>query len=100
MKKLMISMCCLALLSTSCGSDDDGDDGLSCSEATQNTVTALTNFTNSESEPGSYEDLCNAYKLALQQQKEACGDSSGTIQSIIDGLGDCVDDVSTNEENN
>ena len=90
MRKIFLPMLCLSLVLMSCGSDDDGDGGLSCSEATQNTLTAITNFNDSDS--GSYENLCNAYKLALEQQKEACGDSSGTIQTIIDGLGDCTDD--------
>jgi hypothetical protein len=74
----------------SCG-DDDSENGLSCAEATQNTFTALSNFTNAGSTD--YETLCNAYKLNLQQQKDACGDPSGQIQTILDGLGDCTEDV-------
>ncbi len=35
-------------------------------------------------------DLCNAYKAALQNKIAACGDSDGSIQSIIDGLGNCA----------
>ena len=90
MKKLIIPILCMALVFVSCG-DDDSDNGLSCSEATQNTATALSNFTNADE--SNFEALCNAYKLALQQQNTACGDPSGTIQIIIDGLGDCLDDV-------
>jgi hypothetical protein len=38
------------------------------------------------------EDLCNAYKNALDFQIEVCGDD-GTLQSIIEGLGDCLPEV-------
>ena len=94
MKKIYISIFCLTL-ALSC-SEDEIQSALSCSEATQNTAAALTNFTDATS--GDYEAFCNAYKLTLQQQKDACGDSSGTIQTIIDGLGDCsVDDVNVEE---
>ena len=34
-------------------------------------------------------DLCNAYKTALINQINACGDD-GTLQTIIDDLGDCT----------
>ncbi|MDB9782133.1 hypothetical protein OAE03_00795 [Winogradskyella sp.] len=36
------------------------------------------------------EDLCNAYKVALQNQITECGDTNGTLQQIIDDLGDCA----------
>lgn len=88
MKKLLYSICCISVLFVSCGSDDDSDNGLTCAEATQNTLTALSNLTNEGS--NNYEALCNAYKLNLEQQKAACGDSSGQIQLILDGLGDCT----------
>nr|WP_321236664.1 hypothetical protein [uncultured Psychroserpens sp.] len=100
MKKLVILICCMTLVYVSCNSsDDDGgsdDDGLSCSEATQNTAMALANLTNGDE--NDYEALCNAYKVTLEQQISACGDSTGTIQTIIDGLGDC--EVSDNQSNN
>lgn len=98
MKKLLYSICCVSILFVSCG-DDDSENGLSCAEATQNTFTASANLINAGS--GDYETLCNAYKLNLQQQKDACGDSSGQIQTILDGLGDCDDiiDIGTNGDN-
>ncbi|MBR9847304.1 MAG: hypothetical protein GYB35_14915, partial [Algicola sp.] len=34
-------------------------------------------------------DLCNAYKAALQNQITVCGDPNGSLQNIIDSLGDC-----------
>ncbi len=36
-----------------------------------------------------YTQVCNAYKLALQNKITACGDDDGSIQTIIDELGDC-----------
>lgn len=35
------------------------------------------------------EDLCNAYKTALENQIAECGDNDGSLQAIIDDLGDC-----------
>ncbi|WP_460219246.1 hypothetical protein [Psychroserpens sp. MEBiC05023] len=100
MKKFMIALCCVALVFTSCNSsDDDGggdDDGLTCSEATQNTLMALASLNNGDE--NDYEALCNAYKITLEQQIEACGDPNGTIQGVIDDLDDC--EVSNNQSNN
>ena len=38
------------------------------------------------------EDLCNAYKNALEYQIDVCGDD-GLLQSIIGELGDCIPEV-------
>lgn len=35
------------------------------------------------------EDLCNAYKEALENQIAECGDDNGSLQAILDDLGDC-----------
>ena len=40
-------------------------------------------------------NLCNAYKSALQNQISFCGDPNGSIQAIIDDLGDCSSTAST-----
>ncbi|WP_431137596.1 hypothetical protein [Psychroserpens mesophilus] len=34
--------------------------------------------------------LCNEYKVALQNKITFCGDTNGSIQAIIDDLGDCA----------
>ena len=98
MRKLLLMMFCLTFVLVSCSNSDDdgGDDTLSCSEATQNTLTAATNFANAG--PNDFETLCNLYRISLQQQIDSCGDSNGTLQAILDDLGDCEDDVSI--ENN
>ncbi|WP_296311399.1 hypothetical protein [Winogradskyella sp. UBA3174] len=41
-------------------------------------------------EDNTNEDLCNAYKAALQNQIAECGDDNGSLQTIIDDLGDCT----------
>ena len=40
-------------------------------------------------------DLCNAYKTALQNQITVCGDPNGSIQNIIDSLGNCTSATTT-----
>ncbi|OUR91055.1 hypothetical protein A9Q87_11300 [Flavobacteriales bacterium 34_180_T64] len=61
-----------------------GDD---CENATTAVNLAQVNFENAN--PDFYTDLCNTYKLALQNQIDECGDD-GSIQAIIDGLEDCT----------
>jgi len=34
--------------------------------------------------------LCNAYKTALQNQITECGDTNGSLQAIVDDLGECT----------
>lgn len=61
-----------------------------CEEATTVVDAALTTY-NDALANGTAEDIqqaCQAYKTALEGQIEACGDESGNIQAIIDGL-DC-----------
>ena len=61
-----------------------------CITAAQNTGTAATNFVNATD--SNFTQLCNDYKTALESQIGLCGDPSGTLQQIIDGLGDCSGD--------
>ncbi|MEM5566205.1 hypothetical protein WNY78_13880 [Psychroserpens sp. AS72] len=37
-----------------------------------------------------YTSLCNAYKVALENEIVQCGDDDGSIQAEIDALGDCI----------
>lgn len=62
---------------------------VSCQQATTNLATATTSF--SEVVPGDaqYAQFCNAYRTALQDALSSCGDTTGTLQGIMDGLGDC-----------
>ncbi len=62
-----------------------------CEDAIALTMTAQVNFLNASD--SSYLSLCGAYKTALQNQIESCGDENGSLQEIIDGLGNCSPDV-------
>lgn len=61
-----------------------------CITAAQNTASAASDFTNATAD--NFSELCNAYRTALQSQIVNCGDDSGTLQQVIDGLGNCTDD--------
>lgn len=60
---------------------------ISCEEAVYNTANAAFALVNATDE--NYTELCLAYKTALQNQIEACGDEDGTLQEAYDALGDC-----------
>ncbi|WCO03040.1 hypothetical protein [Psychroserpens ponticola] len=60
----------------------------SCNVSSQNVIDAALAFTQATDE--TYELLCMAYKTALQNQIQFCGDPDGSLQAIIDSLGDCL----------
>lgn len=67
-------------------------DSLNCPAANNNCETAQTATDAAESAynaDNTNTSLCNAYKAALQNEIAQCGDTDGSLQSIIDGLGDC-----------
>jgi len=63
---------------------------LDCLTATQEYLTAASNFV--DATDANYTELCNIYKVALENQIVACGDPTGGIQTLIDSLGDCLSD--------
>ena len=69
---------------------DDGPNATSCVDAIQNTADAANAFV--QATPTNYSQLCNAYVSALEDQLAFCGDDTGAIQTLIDGLGDCNSD--------
>lgn len=62
---------------------------VTCQQAIVNSSTAAGAF--GELSPGDdgYTEACNAYKTALQQQINACGDPGGALAAFLAGLGDC-----------
>ncbi|MEM5566206.1 hypothetical protein WNY78_13885 [Psychroserpens sp. AS72] len=90
MKKLNLIFCLVIVnLTFNCSSDSsDGDDPIDCTEATQAVATALSDF--NDANELNYADKCNAYKTALQNLQQSCGDEGVDIQAIIDNLGDCT----------
>lgn len=68
------------------------DTNNSCNVASNFASSAETAYNNDTTNA----DLCDAYRAALQNQINVCGDSTGEIQTIIDGLGDCTSGGGTN----
>ena len=66
--------------------DCQGSQNSDCDSATAEASSAETDFNNANDT--NYTQLCNAYKTALQNKIDACGDD-GSIQAIIASLGDC-----------
>lgn len=71
------------------GVADDTGQSQACLNAIAVAATTQTNLNNVDPTGPQYTQFCNAYKTALQVQIQACGDVDGSIQTIIDGLGDC-----------
>ncbi len=69
--------------------DDGIDTTISCEEAIQNTGTATTIFASVTPDDVNYTQLCLVYQNALQDQIDACGDDDGTLQAILNALGNC-----------
>ncbi|MBT8266264.1 MAG: hypothetical protein KJO41_00380 [Bacteroidia bacterium] len=66
------------------------DNGSICLQATQQVAIAFLAFNAADSTSPEYPDICLAYKNALTAQINACGDSSGNLQALVDSLGDCL----------
>lgn len=60
----------------------------SCDTAIANSGIAENNLNNAPD--NMYTQFCNVYVITLEEQIDVCGDASGDIQTIIDGLGDCT----------
>lgn len=100
MKKLIFLTSIFCLLSAfTCdnepleGDFSDPDPNAACVEATQDTAAAVTAFV--DATDSNYTELCNAYQSALQAQIAACGDDTGSLQGLVDALGDCLNDQPT-----
>lgn len=66
-----------------------------CETAIANSGIAEVNLNNAPA--NMFTQFCSVYVMTLEEQIEICGDADGSIQAIIDGLGDCnntqVDDA-------
>jgi hypothetical protein len=85
--KLISGVAFLVLLSFSCSSDNSNTQ-VNCEEISAQTLASEDAFNNATA--ANHTELCNAYKAALQNQINSCGDTSGDLQAIIDDLGDCI----------
>ncbi len=70
------------------GGNNSGNNG-NCQDATQDLAIAAGAFSEVSQGDPDYTARCNAYKAALEDVIDACGDNEGTWQAIIDALGDC-----------
>ena len=66
------------------------NNGSSCLQATQQANIAFSAFNLTDTSMTNYTELCNTYKLALINKINICGDSDGSQQAIVDGLGTCI----------
>jgi len=66
------------------------DNGSSCLQATQQVNSALAVFTATDITMPDYTDACNAYKTALVNKIDTCGDPDGSDQLLVDSLGTCI----------
>ncbi|MDG5491431.1 hypothetical protein [Psychroserpens sp. SPM9] len=92
MKKILTLFLCATILSfVSCEDEPlEGDfvtGGITCEQATINTAEAALNFLGVNDD--NYQQLCVAYKNALDDQIQACGDPDGTLEAAVNALGDC-----------
>ncbi|WP_353780077.1 DUF6252 family protein [Winogradskyella sp. 3972H.M.0a.05] len=61
-----------------------------CLQATQALLFAEQEFNNTDTGSPEYPEVCNNYKVALQESIDACGDENGDLQTLLAGLGDCL----------
>lgn len=62
---------------------------ISCETATNNVILAEQAFSQTNPSMENYGGVCNNYKNQLTYKKSSCGDPDGSIQTLIDSLGDC-----------
>lgn len=67
----------------------------SCENAIIVVAVAENNLSNATADL--YTQYCNGYVSALQEQIEICGDPSGEIQAVINGVGDCSQSTSNED---
>lgn len=66
------------------------DNGSVCLQATQAVSLTQSAYDVTDITMPNYSDACNAYKDALNAKITACGDENGSIQAIVESLGDCI----------
>jgi len=90
--KLIAIVLFLAVIMPSCSSDSEGNDteDLTCVDALNATMEASQAF--EAATDANYTQLCAAYKAALMVQIDICGDVNGSLQAMVDDLGDCTID--------
>jgi hypothetical protein len=70
----------------SCSSSDNSTPN--CDDLVAATAAAQQAYAGSTS--SNHNQLCNAYKTALQNEIATCGDPDGSLQALVTDLGDCT----------
>ncbi|MFD1063774.1 hypothetical protein ACFQ1Q_11005 [Winogradskyella litorisediminis] len=101
MKKIL-SLLCVFLLCSAFQCDDEPLEGefvtdteAACQIASLNTAEAALAFLAADDE--NYTEICTNYRATLEAQIIACGDADGSLQAIIEELGDCVNNDNPND---
>jgi hypothetical protein len=76
------------LLMFSCSKSEENNTNNSCAENVSITLIAKQEFENATNV--NKNSLCNAYKAALQNEINSCGDTNGQLLLTINDLNDCV----------
>lgn len=96
MKKLKVFLAFaivnIALVSCSSNDDNSNNPQVTCDDAIAATAAAAQAYSTATAE--NFVARCNAYRDALETQIAECGDDSGALQALIDGLGDCTAETS------
>ncbi len=69
-----------------------------CNNAQQELAMAMSNYENTPTNSDVYAEVCQSYRLALQNYITTCGDPGGTYQERLDDLGNCTNTTMTCEE--
>ncbi len=97
MKKMCLLVCVFVFFTASkCDNEPlEGefatDEEVSCDFAIENVLSAAIAF--SEATSSTYEQLCLEYKTAIENQILFCGDPDGSLQELLDSIGDCSTNV-------
>ncbi len=76
---------------------NDNEPDTTCEDAEADTQTASEALDNASTDE-EYAAACEAYKEALQSQIDICGDEDGSLQDILDELGeDCISDDNSDD---
>jgi len=93
--KRVLALLCVFVLCTAFQCEDEPLEGefiteevAACQEATLNTAEAALAFL--DTSDVNFTQICIAYKEALEAQIGVCGDEDGSIQALIEELGDCT----------
>lgn len=95
MKKIL-GLLCIFMLASVYQCDDEPlegefitEDEAACELATLQTAELALEFLGADND--TFTAICTAYKEAIEAQILVCGDQNGSLQAIIDQLGDCSD---------